>query len=259
MCTTGLFHRSISSTATGMRDGSSTSSRRCSGCSISASVPSAIRLRVVSLPATSNRNAKLSRSSSVSRCSSISASANTDSRSLRGSTRRAAISFWKYSKSCPIATNESSSISGSAFPVAASDHARNCSQSSGGAPISSAIIRVGSGAAISSANSCTEPGWIPSRIPRTISRIFGSSTATRRRVKPELISLRSCRCRGGSLKIRLPSCTGLGIAGSGMVMPLVEENSAGLLDTKRMSSYFSSAQKLVTSFQHTGSVARSSR
>ena len=44
-----------------------------------------------------------------------------------------------------------------------------------------------------------------------------------------------------------------------MVMPLVDENMAGLLDTKRMSSYFSSAQKLVTSFQHTGDVARSSR
>ena len=35
-------------------------------------------------------------------------------------------------------------------------------------------------------------------------------------------------------------------------MPLVELNMAGLLDTKRTSSYFSSAQKLVTSFQHTG-------
>ena len=42
-------------------------------------------------------------------------------------------------------------------------------------------------------------------------------------------------------------------------MPLVEVNMAGLLDTKRMSSYFSSAQKFVTSFQHTGDVARSSR
>ena len=78
-------------------------------------------------------------------------------------------------------------------------------------------------------------------------------------MNPELISLRICRCRGGSVKMRLPSCTGFGIAGSGMVMPLVEENRAGLLDTKRMSSYFSSAQKLVTSFQHTGDVARSSR
>ena len=34
---------------------------------------------------------------------------------------------------------------------------------------------------------------------------------TRRRVNPELISLRSCRCRGGSLKMRLPSCTGFGM------------------------------------------------
>ena len=42
-------------------------------------------------------------------------------------------------------------------------------------------------------------------------------------------------------------------------MPRVEVNVAGLLDTKRMSSYFNSAQKLVTSFQHTGAVARSSR
>ena len=41
-------------------------------------------------------------------------------------------------------------------------------------------------------------------------------------------------------------------------MPLVEENMSGLLDTNRMSSYFSSAQNLVTSFQHTGAVARSS-
>ena len=39
-----------------------------------------------------------------------------------------------------------------------------------------------------------------------------------------------------------------------MVMPWVEVNSAGLLDTYRMSSYLSSAQKLVTSFQHTGDV-----
>jgi hypothetical protein len=96
-------------------------------------------------------------------------------------------------------------------------------------------------------------------MPRTISRIFGSSTETRRRVNPELISLRICRCRGGSVKIRLPGCTGLGSCGSGIVMPWVEVNRAGLLDTNRMSSYFSSAQKLVTSFQHTGAVARSSR
>ena len=41
-------------------------------------------------------------------------------------------------------------------------------------------------------------------------------------------------------------------------MPLVEENVSGLVDTYRMSSYFSSAQNFVTSFQHTGSVARSS-
>ena len=158
MLTTGLFQRNISSTAPGISVGSSISRRHWSGWLINARVPRAIRLRVVSLPATSSRNEKLSRSSSVSRCSSISASANTDSRSSRGSSRRSAISFWKYSKSWPMATNESSSISGSAVPVAASDQTRNCSQSSGGAPISSAIILVGSGAAISSANSCTEPG-----------------------------------------------------------------------------------------------------
>ena len=80
------------------------------------------------------------------------------------------------------------------------------------------------------------------RIPYTISRTFGSRIATCRRVNPVLISLRSCRCRGGSVKIRLPSCTGFGITGSGIVMPLVEENRAGLLETYRMSSYLSSAQ-----------------
>src|SRR5215217_4023992 len=43
-----------------------------------------------------------------------------------------------------------------------------------------------------------------------------------------------------------------------MVMPLVEENVFGFVDTYRMSSYLSSAQNFVTSFQHTGAVARSS-
>ncbi len=65
MCVTGVVQRSISSTAPGINEGSSTSLRHSSGWSISASVPSAIRLRVVSLPATSSRKAKLSRSSSV--------------------------------------------------------------------------------------------------------------------------------------------------------------------------------------------------
>ena len=41
-------------------------------------------------------------------------------------------------------------------------------------------------------------------------------------------------------------------------MPLVEVNRAGLLDTYRMSSYLSSAQNFVTSFQTTGDLARSS-
>ncbi len=112
----------------------------------------------------------------MSRSPSISAPASTESKSSRGSTRLAPTSFSKYSYNWPAATNGSSSISGSAVPVAASDQARNCSQSSGGAPINSAISRVGSGAAISSANSCTESGSTPSRMPRTISRIFGSST-----------------------------------------------------------------------------------
>src|SRR5215210_7549984 len=43
-----------------------------------------------------------------------------------------------------------------------------------------------------------------------------------------------------------------------MVMPLVEENMFGFVDTYLMSSYLSSAQNFVTSFQHTGAVARSS-
>ena len=52
---------------------------------------------------------------------------------------------------------------------------RNCSQSSGGAPSISAIIRVGSGAARLSANSTVESDRMSSRIPLTISRTFGSS------------------------------------------------------------------------------------
>ena len=56
-----------------------------------------------------------------------------------------------------------------------------------------------------------ETGSTSSRIPLTISRTLGSSNVTWRRVKPELMSLRSCRCRGGSVKIRLPSWTGLGM------------------------------------------------
>ena len=158
MCVTGLVQRSISSTAPGISVGSSTSLWHSSGCSMSANVPSAIRFRVVSLPATSSRKAKFSRSSSVSLAPSTSAVASTDSMSFLGSARRAAISCWKYSNSSPMATNESSSISGSAFPVHASDHLRNFSQSSGGAPSNSAIIRVGNGAASSSANSWVDPG-----------------------------------------------------------------------------------------------------
>lgn len=59
--------------------------------------------------------------------------------------------------------------------------------------------------------------------------------------------------------MRLPSCTGFGITGSGIVMPFADENFPGLLETKRMSSYLHSAQKFVTSFHTTGEVARSSR
>jgi hypothetical protein len=95
-------------------------------------------------------------------------------------------------------------------------------------------------------------------MPYTISRTFGSRMATCRRVNPVLMSLRSCRCRGGSVKMRLPSCTGFGNTGSGMVMPFVDEKVFGLVDTYRMSSYLSSAQNSVTSFQHTGAVARNS-
>ena len=68
-------------------------------------------------------------------------------RSAAGSTRTAR----RWPRKSPV------SISGSALPVHASDHLRNCSQSSGGAPSSSAIIRVGSGAASSSANSWVDP------------------------------------------------------------------------------------------------------
>lgn len=96
-------------------------------------------------------------------------------------------------------------------------------------------------------------------MPLTISRAFASSNVTCRLVKPALISLRSCRCRGGSVKIRLPSCTGVSICGSGIVIPLVEVNSPGLLETYRMSSYFVSAQNSVSAFHTTGVFARNSR
>lgn len=158
---------------------------------MSANVPSAIRFRVVSLPATSNRNAKFNRSSSVNLAPSTSAVLRTDIMSLRGSARRAAINCWKYSYSSPMAANASSSISGSAVPVHASDHLRNFSQSSGGAPSNSAIIRVGNGAANASANSWVDPGPTSSRTPWTIARTFGSRIATCRRVNAVLISLRS--------------------------------------------------------------------
>ncbi len=61
------------------------------------------------------------------------------------------------------------------------------------------------------------------------------------------------------MKIRLPSITGLSIAGSGTVIPLADENSAGLVDTNLTSSYFVSAQNPCAAFQLTGSVARRSR
>ena len=145
------------------------------------------------------------------------------------------------------------------MPTVASDQTRKRSQSASGAPSNSAIIRVGSGAAICSANSVPAEGSILSSAVRAKARSFGSRMATCLRVNPELISLRSCRCRGGSVKIRLPSSTGFSSVGSGTVMPLADENSAGLVDTKRTSSYLSNPQNPAASFQHTGSLARSSR
>ena len=63
---TGVTQRSISSTAVPISDGSAISFCRCSGCSISASMPPEIRLRVVSLPATASRRKNASNSVSVS-------------------------------------------------------------------------------------------------------------------------------------------------------------------------------------------------
>ena len=158
MCVTGVVQRSISSTAPGISDGSSTSCAHWSGWSMSAK--RAERDQVAGgLVARDEEQEGEVQQVVVGELGAVDLGGGQDRQHVvfAARARRAAMSCWKYSNSSPMATNESISISGSAFPVHASDQRRNCSQSSGGAPSSSAIIRVGRGAAISSANSWVEP------------------------------------------------------------------------------------------------------
>ena len=89
MYITGDAHRSISSTGVEQSDGSSRSSSRWSGFSISASIPCEMRLRVVSLPATASSSKNRSNSMSVSRSPSTSAWSSTLMMSSDGLAR-----FW---------------------------------------------------------------------------------------------------------------------------------------------------------------------
>jgi hypothetical protein len=63
---TGVVQRSSSSTALGISERSARSAAHCSGCSASAASPPEIRLRVVSLPATSSWIRNMASSASLS-------------------------------------------------------------------------------------------------------------------------------------------------------------------------------------------------
>src|SRR5690242_13064368 len=80
----GQLHRFTSSTAASSRPGSPRSRSHCSGCWQKANTPWAIAIRVVSLPATTKMEKKLSRSVSLSRSPSTSARSSLDSRSSPG-------------------------------------------------------------------------------------------------------------------------------------------------------------------------------
>ncbi len=81
----GQLHRSTSSVAASSRPGSARSRSHCSGCSQKASTPWAMAIRVVSFPAMTRIEKKLSRSVSLSRSPSTSARSSVDSRSSPGS------------------------------------------------------------------------------------------------------------------------------------------------------------------------------
>ncbi len=98
----GVAHRTISSTAPGIRASRSWSSQaRWSGKSVSAFMPWLVLCRVVSLPATMSSPKNDTISSSVSRSPSTSACTSAVSRSFFGSARRATMSSVAIARTMP--------------------------------------------------------------------------------------------------------------------------------------------------------------
>ena len=95
-CSTGVAHRTISSTAVAMcRSGSAANLAHWSGKSKKAIIPRVIELRVVSLPATDRIKKNMSNSFSLRASPSTSAVSRVVTMSSAGRPRRSAWSWWE--------------------------------------------------------------------------------------------------------------------------------------------------------------------
>ena len=150
----GLIQRTTSSTADGSSDGSRCTLRSSSWCSMKASMPPLVPLRVVSLPAMTMIRQNVSTSMNGSGSPSTRASVKTVMRSSAGLRFFSSTSFVKYVKSSLIASIAVSSgvlpsrwYSGSPAPIVRLVQSKSRSQSERGTPSIHAITAIGSGAA----------------------------------------------------------------------------------------------------------------
>lgn len=191
--------RSSSSTAAGSPDGSVARASRSSGLRDSCSTPLAIRLTVVSCPATISSTSVLDSSSALRRSPSRSAATRAEIRSSRGSTRRVSNSASRYVTKAvsrrPVSSAASAVIGGSSSAL---PQARKRSRSSMGTPSSSKITVVGSGYENSVIRSTGPPSAAaratsPSASSAAIASTRGRRSATGLGVKPWLTRSRSLR------------------------------------------------------------------
>ncbi len=246
---TGVTQRSISSTPEGMRDGSASRRARCSGCSMSASMPPEMRFRVVSLPATVSMRKKLSNSASLRLKPSTSALTRMVQRSCssRWPLRCSAISF-AYIHTCIAASFASSCEvpnSGSSKPMRRLDQSKSLCRSSIGTPRNSAMTCNGSSAASVGTKSISPLCAILSRMSVVTARMRGSRKEITNGVNPLLTSRRNLACSGGSMFsiIRRMMLRVSSSKSSTWALPRAEENRAGSFDAVTMSSYLVNAQK----------------
>ena len=176
----GDTKRSISSTAfDSERRIRAAASRHCAGCSQQGEHRRpTIRLRVVSLPATSSVRQNMPSSASVSRSPSSSASASFESTSSRGSRRRSADLGEHVGEELDHGARASRARARRRPPRSSRRTSAGSRRSRElGTPSSSAITNIGSGIATCSTKSNGSPGRIAATLSRASSRTRGSSAA----------------------------------------------------------------------------------